>query len=180
MGPIRLVARYMRDHDLTLVTAESCCAGLIAATLAETPGAGKLLDCAYVVYTPEAKQACLGVSSDTLDRFNLTSEEVAREMATGALSRSRANVAISNTGVVDATDPSIAPGTQCFGWAFTPDGQAGELGGEPIVFTETKRFTGNRIKIRKAASLYALHRISHYHQQLDAGKAPAQPQDPTS
>ncbi|RYZ92319.1 MAG: ompetence-damaged protein, partial [Moraxellaceae bacterium] len=43
------------------------------------------MECAFVVYSPQAKQHMLGVSEQTLADFNLTSEEVATEMALGAL-----------------------------------------------------------------------------------------------
>ena len=42
MNAIDRVARFMHENDLTLVTAESCTAGLISATLADIPGAGSL------------------------------------------------------------------------------------------------------------------------------------------
>jgi nicotinamide-nucleotide amidase len=159
MNDIERVAQYMREHRLLLVTAESCTSGLIAATLADVPGAGQLLDCACVTYSVEAKQRCLDVSRETLESHNLTSEEVAREMALGALVRSRANVAISNTGVVDDTDPEIPPGTQCFAWAFrsnsVPEGIA--------VFSATRRFNGDRIAIRQASAEYALKQIPRHH-----------------
>ncbi len=161
MNTIEEVARFMRSESLLLVTAESCTAGLIAATLADIPGAGKLLDCAFVVYSPQAKMRCLSVKQSTLDRCNLTSEEVAHEMAEGALANSRANVAVSNTGVVDDTDDEIPAGTQCFAWAFDI-GTAG-----PAVFTETRRFMGDRIAIRESSARYALERIPHYFSKLD-------------
>jgi nicotinamide-nucleotide amidase len=153
MTDTRDIAQYMKQHKLMLVTAESCTAGLIASRLAEVPGAGKLLECAYVVYSPEAKQRCLGVKRETIDRCNLTSEAVAREMALGAIERSDANVAVSNTGVTDATDPDITPGTQCFAWVF----RHGDGGKD--VHTETRRFDGDRNQIREAAADYALRRI---------------------
>lgn len=153
-------ARFMHDHDLYLSTAESCTAGLIAATLAEVPGAGALLDCAYVVYSEASKQHCVGVQAATLEHFNLSSEEVAREMAIGALKNSRANVAISNTGVTDDTDPAIPPGTQCFAWAFRHD--AAE---DPQVYSETRRFEGDRNTIRQDAARYALSRIAMYYEK---------------
>jgi len=162
------VAAFMKEHRLLLVTAESCTAGLIAARLADVPGAGALLDCAFVVYSPHAKQRCVGVRKRTLDRYNLTSEPVAREMARGALRRSRANLAISDTGVVDDTDAEIPAGTQCFAWAFAPpDGE-----GPACVFSETRRFSGDRHAIRKASAEYALHRIPHYFGLLGAPAAP--------
>jgi len=161
---IEEVAAFMKENSLMLVTAESCTAGLIAATLADIPGAGQLLDCAFVVYSPEAKQRCLSVRSETLDQFNLTSEEVAREMAHGALGNSRANVSVSNTGVTDDTDDDIPAGTQCFAWAFETDSAD-----KRIVFSETKRFSGDRVSIREASANYALQRIPHYFSRLDAG-----------
>jgi nicotinamide-nucleotide amidase len=153
MDDMPAIAEYMKRQRLMLVTAESCTAGLIASRLAEVPGAGKLLECAYVVYSPEAKQRSLGVKKETIERYNLTSEEVAREMATGALERSDANLAVANTGVTDDTDPAIPPGTQCFAWAFRrPDGRV-------EVHSETRRFEGERNDIREAAADFALRRI---------------------
>jgi nicotinamide-nucleotide amidase len=153
MDDMPSIADYMKRRRLMLVTAESCTAGLIASRLAEVPGAGKLLECAYVVYSPEAKQRCLGVKKETIDRYNLTSEEVAREMAAGALTRSDANLAVSNTGVTDDTDPRIPAGTQCFAWAFR------RSDGGLDVHSETRRFKGDRNDIREAAADYALRRI---------------------
>ena len=147
------LADYMKKNRLMLVTAESCTAGLIASRLAEVPGAGKLLECAYVVYSPEAKQRCLGVKAETIEEFNLTSEAVAREMALGAFERSDANLAVSNTGVTDDTDPRIPAGTQCFAWVFRQED------GSTDVHTETRRFEGDRNQIREAAADFALRRI---------------------
>lgn len=161
MADIERIADYMREHKLLLVTAESCTSGLIAATLADVPGAGKLLDCAFVTYSVEAKQRCLDVGEETLENNNLTSEPVAREMAMGALARSRANVAISNTGVVDDTDPEIPAGTQCFAWAFrstsVPEGVA--------LFSATRRFEGDRVTIRQMSAEFALSQIPVHHTQ---------------
>ena len=166
MDTIEQVADFMKQHELLLVTAESCTAGLIAAHLADIPGAGALLDCAFVVYSPQAKQHCLDVSPDTMERFNLTSEEVAREMALGAIARSRANMAIANTGVADSTDDEIPPGTQCFAWAFQGMRAEGETS-EPIVFTETRRFSGDRNEVRQASAEYALQRIPFHFGRIE-------------
>ncbi|MFA5487759.1 MAG: CinA family protein [Candidimonas sp.] len=151
------VVQFMRRRDVVLVTAESCTAGLIAATLADARGAGQLLDCAFVVYSPQAKQRCLDVDPETLRRFNLTSEEVAREMAAGALSRSPATLAIANTGVADDTDETIPAGTQCFAWALRQAGSDSFL-----LFSETVKFEGERNEIREKSADYALRRIPHY------------------
>ena len=166
MNAIERVAVFMHEHALTLVTAESCTAGLIAATLADVPGAGTLLDCAYVVYSPDAKVRCLGVSARTLARHNLTSEPVAREMALGASLKSPALVAVSNTGVTDAVDDEIPAGTQCFAWLF----KTGHADGAPAVFCETRRFAGSRNDIRQASAQYALVRMTEYYAELTDGR----------
>jgi nicotinamide-nucleotide amidase len=162
--PLAQLCRFMSAQSLLLATAESCTAGLIAAHLADVPGAGALLDCAFVVYSPEAKQRVLSVSDDTLARCNLTSEEVAREMARGVLRYTRANVIIANTGVTDDTDPAIPAGTQCFAWLFSAaDGQTEQ------VFSETRRFSGDRNQIREDAARYALMQIPNLHTRFLRG-----------
>ena len=149
------IAAYLKRHGLVIVTAESCTAGLIAASLAEAPGAGKVLECAFVVYDVSAKQRCLGVPADVLERHNLTSEPVALAMAAGALRNSDADLAISNTGVADGTDPEIEAGTQCFAWAFRQEG-------EPRAFSETRVFHGDRNEVRRAAAEHARGRVPHF------------------
>lgn len=97
---------------------------------------------------------------ETLANFNLTSEEVAREMAWGALDASNANLAVSNTGVADSVDPEVPSGTQCFAWVFKgSDGQR-------TTFSETRRFEGDRSAIRAASARYALQRIAELHARL--------------
>ena len=156
----RAAARFLEDNKLVLVTAESCTAGLIASRVAAAPGAGRVLESAFVVYDPKVKHRYLGVKKSTLERFNLTSEAVALEMARGALAQSDANLAIANTGVADDSDPAIPAGTQCFAWGFRD-------GSRTQVFTETKRFAGERNAIREAAADYALERVPHYYRRFN-------------
>lgn len=148
---------YLKAHALVVVTAESCTAGLIASRLASAPGAGGVLEAAYVVYDPKAKKRCLGVLDETLRNNNLTSEPVALEMARGALNNSDANLAISNTGVTDDCDPEIPAGTQCYAWIFRDEK------GINREFSETRTPDGDRNEIRETSADYALSRISHYH-----------------
>jgi len=51
---------YLRQHSLIITTAESCTAGEIVMLLSEVPGSGELIECGYVVYSPQAKQRLLG------------------------------------------------------------------------------------------------------------------------
>ncbi len=96
----------------------------MVALLAAFPGTGEVLESGYVLYSPSAKKRLLGVSAQTIERYGLTSEPVAWEMALGALKDSDANVVIATTGVA-GPDPAsgVLPGTLGFAWAFA---------GEPI------------------------------------------------
>ena len=73
---------YLREQHLLLTTAESCTAGKIVTMLSEVEGSGSFIECGYVVYSPQAKQRLLHVSPHTIETFNLTSVQVAGEMAT--------------------------------------------------------------------------------------------------
>jgi nicotinamide-nucleotide amidase len=153
------VLRYLEDNQLHLVTAESCTAGLIASILAEQPGSGSWLECAFVTYSEHAKCSLLGVKQETIDRYGLTSEEVAREMAEGALRVSRANVALSDTGLAGPGGADNLPqGTVCLAWSFEREGQS-------ITYSETRRFEGERNEVRQSAAEYAIERIWHYHNE---------------
>nr|WP_321459089.1 CinA family protein [uncultured Cohaesibacter sp.] len=88
-----------RDHDYKIATAESCTAGLISATLTEIPGASASFDRGFTTYSNEAKTEILEVPAEMIEQFGAVSEEVARAMAEGALKHSRADFAVSVTGI---------------------------------------------------------------------------------
>lgn len=160
---IDAVLTYLKTHKLTLTTAESCTAGRMAAMLSEKSGTGEVLESSYVVYSPAAKQRILGVQSLTIEAFGLTSEEVAREMALGALTDSPVKVCIATTGVAgpDAQD-DIPPGTVCFAWAFAD---------RPIaVFTCTHLFCGDRQAVIQQAAVYGLEQLAYCHQRWLRGE----------
>jgi nicotinamide-nucleotide amidase len=157
------IVYYLREHSLLLATAESCTAGRIVALLAEVPGSGSLVECGYVVYSPEAKQRLLGVRAKTIEHFNLTSVEVAREMALGVLRDSPATVALATTGLCGNEDvDGIPAGTVCFAWGF-------HHGGHTHVFARTERFFGDRKAMQQMAALHALKLLPHFHQRMLAG-----------
>ena len=84
---------------LKIATAESCTGGLVAALLTEIPGSSSVVERGFVTYSNKAKEEMLGVPGDVLADFGAVSEPVARMMAEGALANSRANIAVSITGV---------------------------------------------------------------------------------
>ncbi len=94
----RLLDLY-RARGLRLATAESCTGGLIAAALTAIAGSSDVFDCSFVSYSNEAKEKLLGVPAATLRRYGAVSSETAAAMAMGALKRSRADCAVSVTGI---------------------------------------------------------------------------------
>ncbi len=94
----KLVERYTAAR-LMLATAESCTGGLVAGLITEIAGSSAVLERGFVTYSNEAKIGMLGVSPETLAAVGAVSAATAREMAAGALESSRADVAVSVTGV---------------------------------------------------------------------------------
>jgi nicotinamide-nucleotide amidase len=88
-----------RKAGLRLATAESCTGGLVAGLLTEIAGSSDVVERGFVTYSNEAKIEALGVPADLISRHGAVSEPVARAMAEGALVHSKADVAVSVTGV---------------------------------------------------------------------------------
>lgn len=111
-----------RDRQVMVATAESCTGGLIAAALTDIPGSSASVDCGFITYSNSAKQRMLHVKRDTLETFGAVSEEVATEMALGALANSDADFSVSVTGIAGPGGSEFKPeGCVCFGLA-TPRG----------------------------------------------------------
>ena len=88
-----------RQRNLRLTTAESCTGGLVASALTAVAGSSAVFERGFVTYSNEAKIEILGVPKTMIDRHGAVSEAVARAMAEGAIAHSRADLAISITGV---------------------------------------------------------------------------------
>ncbi|HEV8108439.1 MAG TPA: CinA family protein [Burkholderiales bacterium] len=152
----RLGERLKRANE-TLATAESCTGGWAAQVVTSVAGSSAWFERGFVTYSNEAKQELLGVRAETLRAHGAVSEQTAREMARGALERSRATVAVSITGVAGPTGgtPEKPVGTVCFAWA-----RGGELR------AETRRFAGDRESIRRQSVILALEGVMR---ALDGG-----------
>src|SRR5258705_46988 len=115
----RKVARALLKKRQVLVTAESCTGGWAAQELTAVAGSSAWFERGFVTYSNEAKQEMLGVRAETIARHGAVSEETAREMAVGALERSRGTMALAITGIAGPRGGSKAKpvGTVCFAWA---------------------------------------------------------------
>ncbi|MEM6422794.1 MAG: nicotinamide-nucleotide amidohydrolase family protein, partial [Pseudomonadota bacterium] len=85
----------------------------------DIPGSSAVVERGYVSYANEAKTEMLGVPAALIHQHGAVSEPVARAMAKGALTRSRADLVVAVTGIAGpggatATKPE---GLVHFAWA---------------------------------------------------------------
>jgi nicotinamide-nucleotide amidase len=145
------MGRRARKHGLFIATAESCTGGGIAAAITRIPGSAKWFDRGFVTYHNLAKHQMLGVRQETLHKYGAVSEQVARQMAAGALRRSQATVSVAVTGIAGPTggtrDKPV--GTVWFAWAAK---------GNPVQ-SRMFRFKGDRYEVRRQTVAMALQGI---------------------
>ena len=94
------ILKALKDSKHSIVTAESCTAGMVAAVLSRADGAGEVLHGGFVTYTKEHKTAALGVSAKLLRDRGAVNEDVVKQLAQGALKRSPASVSVAVSGVL--------------------------------------------------------------------------------
>lgn len=84
---------------IMVATAESCTGGMVAAALTDIPGSSAVVERGFVTYSNQAKADMLGVKMALIDAHGAVSEQVARAMALGALSHSKAALSVAITGI---------------------------------------------------------------------------------
>ncbi len=141
------VVRLLQKHDLTVTTAESCTGGLLAARIVNVAGASEVFREGFITYSNKAKRKILDVSKSTLKKYGAVSEQTAKEMATGGVFATDADVCVAVTGIAG------------------PDGGTEE---KPVglvyiatymkdsVTVERYRFKGDRAKVREQSVVKAL------------------------
>ncbi|NEX44960.1 CinA family protein [Pseudotabrizicola algicola] len=142
------VLALARAKGVRIATAESCTGGLIAGALTEVAGSSDVFDRGFVTYSNRAKVEMLDVREKTLASHGAVSQEVAAEMARGALTRAGVGLAVSVTGIAGPGGSEFKPeGRVCFGIAET--GRA--------VRTQTVEFGAiGRRAVRQASVSHAL------------------------
>ena len=105
------VVNMLKEKHLKLATAESCTGGYIGKRITDIPGSSDVFECGIISYSNEIKANVLGVSRDDLQKYGAVSEQVAKQMAIGALKVSGADIAVSVTGIAgpgsDGTDKPV-------------------------------------------------------------------------
>ncbi|MBQ6622457.1 MAG: nicotinamide-nucleotide amidohydrolase family protein, partial [Mogibacterium sp.] len=114
-----VVVRRLKEKGLTLSSAESCTAGLFAASVTDVAGASKVFSRGYITYDEEAKITMVGVDPRTIDRYSVVSAEVAKEMARGARLEAGSDIAVAITGFAGPeADEGREAGESYIGYAY--------------------------------------------------------------
>jgi nicotinamide-nucleotide amidase len=98
-----VVVPMLIERKLTIATAESITAGLVAAKIGRVSGASATLHGSVVAYANEIKHGVLGVPDEMLREHGAVSAPVAEAMAIGARKLMKTDLAVSTTGIAGPT-----------------------------------------------------------------------------
>jgi len=122
----RNLAKAFAELNITIAVAESCTGGWIAKCCTDIAGSSSWFDRGFVTYSNAAKVEMLGVEQSSLDNYGAVSEQVALEMAKGALDKSSADISVAVTGIAGPEGGTDAKpvGTVWIAWADKSGAQA--------------------------------------------------------
>ncbi len=143
----KAVVDLLLANHLTISTAESCTGGLLAARLINVSGVSEVFKSGYITYSNKAKRKIIGVKKTTLQKYGAVSEAVAKEMAKGCALFSKADVAVSITGIAGPDGGSLE---KPVGLVYIACSVCGR------VSVKECHFKGNRAKIRESSVSAAL------------------------
>lgn len=148
------IQKWMITHGKTLVTAESCTGGMIAASLVKIPDASKYFLGSFVTYSNEMKEKVLHVSS--LKKSGAVSGETVHEMWKGALDVSGADFAVAVSGVAGPTGGTPEKPVGSVYYAIGFKGQEPSIGNEHskgprsfVIMRTTRRLLGRILNFLK-------------------------------
>jgi PncC family amidohydrolase len=143
---IRKVHELFRKKGLTLSVAESCTGGLISHYITVLPGASNFFEAGVVSYSAGAKRTILGVSSETVSKYGVVSDQAAKEMAERVRKLARTDFSLSTTGNLG---PDTLEGKEK-GLVYISVSRAGGISSREL------KLKGNREENKEGAALAAL------------------------
>lgn len=103
------IKEILIKNNLILTCAESCTGGLLSSRLTDISGSSAYIRQNFVTYANEAKVNILGVNPETIEKFGAVSEQTAKEMVLGLISRGCGDIAVSTTGIADKNGEGNKP-----------------------------------------------------------------------
>lgn len=146
------VGEALKQHNVMIVTAESCTGGMIAEALTSIAGSTAWFDRAYITYSYESKREMLGVKESTIQKKGAISQECVVEMVVGGLQNSHAEVCIACSGIAGpgGGTPDKPVGTVWIAWAKQ---------GHNEIVTKLFHFEGDREAIRRQTTEVSLRGV---------------------
>ncbi|MGE5314139.1 MAG: competence/damage-inducible protein A [Acidobacteriota bacterium] len=156
-----VINELMRERSLTLATAESCTGGMIADRITNVPGASEFFLRGFVAYSNLSKTEELGVDPALIEQYGAVSRETAEAMARGAREISRADIALSTTGIAGPTggSPEKPVGTVWIGYSDVE-----------TTFALQFNYGDHRLRFKERTSQAALELLRRKLLKIDIGR----------
>lgn|SRR5690554_4667152 len=140
-----LLVNKLKDKKLHISFAESCTGGLLAKLITDVPGASMILTESLISYSSESKIKYLGVEKATLDKYDIVSKEITRQMVLGLSQLTNADICVSVSGYAG---PSGDVGKVCFSIKY-----------QNLIKDFEKKYYGSRRRIRNSVSKDILEQV---------------------
>ena len=147
------IGRILKEHNYTIACAESCTGGLLTSRLTDVPGSSAYIKSSIVAYANEIKINLLKVKPESIEEFEVTSKEVALEMARGVRDLLGSDLGVGTTGIAG---PTGSTEKSPIGFVYIAvSGIHGDL-------VEEHHLIGNRTEVKWQATEAALMMIRKY------------------
>ena len=145
-----IVMEHLIENNITIATAESCTAGMVASAIGNVPGVSSVFNEGFITYSNEAKEKYLGVPHELLEKHGAVSHEVCAAMAEGVCKKTGADIGIATTGIAGPTGGTDEKpvGLVYMGICYN---------GKTKIFKYI--FTGSRRSVRYQTMKFAFHEL---------------------
>lgn len=148
MLPEERLVKLLTKKSLTITAAESMTGGMFIAKLINVPGSSSVVHESYITYANSTKVKVLGVDPKTIEKYGVTSKEVAKEMVLGLSKISDADIKVSVTGLAGPSGGTedVPVGSVWFGIMIKDE-----------LYLYNEVFSGDRNLIREKASVRIIY-----------------------
>lgn len=142
-----VLGEALREHDLTVSSAESCTGGNIAHRITQVAGSSAYFMGSVVSYSNDVKAQVLDVSRDNIARYGAVSRQVVEAMAEGVAKIMRSDCSIATSGIAGPNG----------GTKFKPVGTVWiAVKYKEQLVSECRHFEGDRNTVIESATNHAL------------------------
>lgn len=142
-----VLGEALKEHELTVASAESCTGGNIAHRITQIPGSSAYFMGSVVSYSNDVKAQVLDVSRDDIARYGAVSRQVVESMAEGVSRLMRSECAIATSGIAGPDG----------GTKFKPVGTVWiAVKYKEQLVAECCHFEGDRIAVIESATNHAI------------------------